>query len=54
MSVRGSVTELSISRDINCLVGLEGGVHHQKSEFDLLVYCGHLQSTEEEKSCALT
>ena len=25
MSVRGSVTELSISRDIHYLVGLEGG-----------------------------
>ena len=36
MSERGSMREFAISSDVNCLEGLEGGVHHQKSEFDLL------------------
>ena len=37
MSTFGSVREFSISCDVNCLVGLEGGVDQQISEFDLLV-----------------
>ena len=48
-----SLKEFSICSDIDCLVGLEGGkVHHNKSEFDLLVlfitslwkHCEHLLS----------
>ena len=33
---RGLGEELVISSDVNYLVGLERGVHHQQSEFDLL------------------
>ena len=35
MLARGSAREFSIYSDVNCLVGVEGGVHHQKPEFGI-------------------